>query len=82
MSEVVGVFDGNNRVKYNEGVTPESNGEDNVIHAVVTHVVDQDNLVLAAWKNGVFTQLNNGEPVPRRAKEDYGPEGGGVTWDF
>jgi hypothetical protein len=79
MADLVGVFDGPNRVKYNEG-GPENDGKGKMIEAIVTHVVDQKNLVLAAWKSGVLTHLNDGNPVPERAESDYGPEGGGVTW--
>lgn len=78
-STLVGLFDDKgdgttSRVKYNDGTDR--------VEAVVTHVVDQDTLVLASWSNGVLTHLNGGNPVPRRSEADYGPEGGGVTWDF
>lgn len=83
MSDFVGVFDdrgdgSTSRVKYNEGARED--GVDSIIHAVVTHVVDDKNLILAAWKGGVFTLLNDGNPVPERDPSDYQGQSGGVTW--
>jgi hypothetical protein len=67
-------------VNYNAGEFEDDGTTPKFIDAYVMHATDEKNLVLGHWNQGVLTQLNDGNPVPERAVEDYGPEGGGVTW--
>lgn len=75
-----GLFDGVRVVHYNEG-GEENGGKGNVVEAYVLHATDEKNLVLGRFVSGNFQQINGGNPVPQRSEADYGPEGGGVTWD-
>ena len=64
-----GLLDGVLRVRYNFGAGFEE--------AYALHVVDEHTLILCDNK---LQPINDGNAVPERAEEDYGPEGGGVTW--